>query len=206
MQPYFDTNHAAGLLILIIVPASGNDGTQRIFPRDGRAERSHQDRPARLLARRGGMRDRRHERRALSRPAHRPGGHDPARCRGLRRRHGEPAGGPGAARVVVQDAGRVLHLHRHGQLRPAGGRHRPLSPVAPSQLHRSPFGLRRHRPCVRELGRPGRRYAAAAGPGDVCACPRRPLHRSESKYAGRPGAAFAITFCQRYWRGWVSRR
>ena len=108
MQPYFDTNHAAGLLILIIVPASGNDGTQRIFPRDGRAERSHQDRPARLLARRGGVRDRRHERRALSRPAHRPGGHDPARCRGLRHRHGEPAGWPGAARWSFETLGQYF--------------------------------------------------------------------------------------------------
>ena len=104
MKPYFDTNHIAGLLLLVVVTGLGSDGIQPVLPGAGSQKRSYQDRRGNRAGDLRGLPDRR-VRLPLSGPAHRPGGRDPARRRRLRRRDGDPGGRAHAARVVVQDAG-----------------------------------------------------------------------------------------------------
>ena len=56
MKPYFDTNHAAGFLILVAFLGLGHDGARPAFPA-ARADRRHQDRPGAATGRcRGGAR------------------------------------------------------------------------------------------------------------------------------------------------------
>ena len=80
MNPYFDTSQVAGLLILIVIPGLGSDGTQRGLPGPGRTEGCDHDWPAKPLGRHGGPTAPRHERRAVPRPASRPAGHEGRRA------------------------------------------------------------------------------------------------------------------------------
>ena len=51
MKPYFDTNHIAGLLLLVVVLAWGAMESQPVFPGAGSQEGSHQDRRRNLAGR-----------------------------------------------------------------------------------------------------------------------------------------------------------